>query len=91
MQVLKMSLAEGFVRVASFVRGLLKTILIGSIKHYKLFISPAMPYSCRYYPSCSQYAIEAIEKYGPLKGGAFGVARILRCNQFFPGGPDPLE
>lgn len=91
MQVLKERLAENLVRVAFSVRGLLNAILIGSIKCYKLFISPAMPHSCRYYPSCSQYTIEAIEKYGPLKGGAFGAARILRCNQFFPGGPDTLE
>jgi len=46
--------------------------------------------TCRYYPSCSYYTEEAIEKYGIIKGGYFGIKRILRCNQWFPGGYDPV-
>jgi len=54
------------------------------IKHY--YPTPA----CRYYPSCSDYAEEAIKKYGEIKGFWLSTKRILRCNQFFPGGYDPL-
>lgn len=66
-------------------------ILIGMIKFYKKFISPMkrMP-SCKYIPSCSQYALEALQKYGPLKGSYLAVRRILRCNHFHEGGYDPV-
>jgi len=48
------------------------------------------PPSCRYTPTCSQYTLEAVEKYGPIKGLFLGFKRILRCNPFFPGGEDPV-
>jgi len=66
----------------------LSYILIGSVKFYKFFISPIIPNSCRYTPTCSSYAIEAIQKHGPLKGGWLALKRILRCNPFFHGGID---
>ena len=67
-----------------------KFILIGIIKIYRKFISPVLPDSCRFYPTCSQYAITAIEKYGPGKGSVLAARRILRCHPFNPGGYDPV-
>ena len=65
--------------------------LIGSIKGYRRYISPMKMYGhCRYYPTCSQYAIEALEKYGSVKGSFLAVKRILRCNHFSKGGYDPI-
>jgi len=61
-----------------------------SIKFYQKFISPMFPPSCRYTPTCSQYTLEAVEKYGSIKGLFLGFKRILRCNPFFPGGEDPV-
>ncbi|MBR5614685.1 MAG: membrane protein insertion efficiency factor YidD [Clostridia bacterium] len=63
-------------------------ILIGLIKFYRRFISPLTPPSCRYYPTCSEYAILAIKKYGVLKGTLKALWRILRCNPFSKGGID---
>jgi putative membrane protein insertion efficiency factor len=60
------------------------------IKFYRAVISPLKPPSCRFYPTCSAYAYEAIVKYGPLKGGALAVKRILRCHPLNPGGYDPV-
>ncbi|MCI5829343.1 MAG: membrane protein insertion efficiency factor YidD [Treponema sp.] len=60
------------------------------IRFYQVCISPLFPDCCRYTPSCSQYAIEAIKKYGPFKGFYLAVRRILRCNPFFEGGYDPV-
>ena len=67
-----------------------KKILIYSIKGYHNCISPYLKTSCRFYPTCSQYAVEAIEKYGVLKGGLLTAWRILRCNPFAKGGYDPV-
>jgi len=61
------------------------------IKGYQKFISPFFPASCRFYPTCSQYFIEAVEKYGALKGSYIGIKRILKCHPFHPGGYDPLK
>lgn len=60
------------------------------IRGYQRFISPALPPSCRFYPSCSQYTLEAVERYGVLKGGWLGVRRLVRCHPFNPGGHDPV-
>lgn len=68
----------------------MKSILIWLIKFYKKNISPARGACCKYYPTCSQYGIEAIEKYGAIKGGLLTVWRILRCNPFSKGGYDPV-
>lgn len=66
-------------------------ILIFFINIYRKFISPMKKPCCRFYPSCSQYAIDALKKYGFLKGGAMAVWRLLRCNPFNPGGYDPVK
>lgn len=61
------------------------------IRGYKKFISPLLPPSCRFYPTCSEYSVQAFEKYGVIKGGAKSIWRILRCNPFNKGGYDPIE
>lgn len=68
----------------------MKIILLALIKFYKSAISPYLPRSCRFTPTCSEYALQAIEKYGALKGGFKALKRILRCNPFCRGGYDPL-
>ena len=69
---------------------LLKRILIALIKFYQKYISPYKGTKCPYVPSCSQYGLEAIEKYGVIKGGFLAAWRILRCNPFSKGGYDPV-
>ena len=65
--------------------------LIGLIRFYRKYLSPMKRYThCKYTPTCSQYAIEAITKYGALKGGLLAAWRILRCNPFASGGYDPV-
>ena len=65
-------------------------ILIAMIRFYRKYISPMKRGCCIYIPTCSQYALEAIEKYGAFKGGLLTVWRILRCNPFAKGGYDPV-
>lgn len=65
-------------------------LLIGAIKIYKLFLSPLLPSSCRFYPTCSSYAITALKKHGIMKGLFLAIKRILRCNPFCNGGYDPV-
>jgi len=66
-------------------------VMVLIIRFYKIFISPMFPRSCKYYPSCSSYAIEAFEKKGLFKGLILSIWRILRCNPFSPGGYDPVD
>ena len=68
----------------------MKQILLRVIRFYQRAVSPLFPPRCRYIPTCSQYALEAIEKYGALKGGWMAFRRILRCNPFHKGGYDPV-
>ncbi|MGI9043209.1 MAG: membrane protein insertion efficiency factor YidD [Gemmatimonadaceae bacterium] len=68
----------------------MRRILIALIRGYQVGISPLLPASCRYYPTCSAYAIEAIEKHGALSGSWLAVRRIARCHPFRPGGFDPV-
>lgn len=71
-------------------RGPLTTPALWLIEAYQKFISPALPPSCRFYPTCSAYGHEAIARYGILKGGRLAVWRVLRCNPFSKGGYDPV-
>jgi putative membrane protein insertion efficiency factor len=66
-------------------------LALRSIRFYQRWISPALPSTCRYQPTCSEYGYQAIAKYGIIKGGRMAIGRILRCNPFFPGGYDPVE
>ena len=68
----------------------MKTILFGLIRGYRYFISPLFPPTCRFQPTCSQYALEAISSYGSIRGSWLAINRILRCHPFHPGGYDPV-
>ncbi len=68
----------------------MKTFPLLLIKGYRRFISPLFPPSCRFQPTCSQYALEAIDRFGTLQGGWLAMKRILRCHPFHPGGYDPV-
>ena len=68
----------------------MKRIMMAMVRFYRAAISPLRPPCCRFYPTCSQYALEALEKYGALKGGWLSVRRVLRCNPFHKGGYDPV-
>ncbi|NLZ53574.1 MAG: membrane protein insertion efficiency factor YidD [Thermoanaerobacteraceae bacterium] len=69
---------------------MLKKSIILMIQFYKRFISPLKPKSCRFYPTCSDYALAAIEKYGVVIGGLKALKRIIKCHPFNPGGYDPV-
>lgn len=70
---------------------MIRNILIKAIKFYQRYISPLKKPSCRFYPTCSQYSIDAISLYGPIKGCFLAFKRILKCNPFHPGGYDPIK
>ncbi len=69
----------------------MRTLLIGVVKLYRKYISPLKKPCCRFYPTCSQYAIQALEKYGALKGSYLSIKRILKCHPLNKGGYDPLK
>ncbi|RMF60218.1 MAG: membrane protein insertion efficiency factor YidD [Calditrichaeota bacterium] len=68
----------------------MRKLIIGIIKLYQYLISPLFPPSCRFYPTCSQYSVEAITEHGVMKGGWLSIKRILKCHPFHPGGFDPV-
>ncbi|MFL2125988.1 membrane protein insertion efficiency factor YidD [Latilactobacillus curvatus] len=68
----------------------MRKILIGLVCFYQKGISPLLPPSCRYYPTCSSYMIQAIQKHGAILGLIMGIGRILRCHPFVRGGYDPV-
>jgi putative membrane protein insertion efficiency factor len=67
-----------------------KKVILFLIRFYRRHISPLRPPCCRYIPTCSQYALEAVEKYGALKGSWLALRRLLRCHPFHEGGYDPV-
>ena len=73
------------------MRDLARTIAVLPIRLYQRLISPALGQRCRYYPTCSDYAVQAIGRFGILRGLILGVWRLLRCNPFSRGGFDPVE
>jgi putative membrane protein insertion efficiency factor len=76
-------------RVGGACRFLLATFLIAGVRFYQCCLRPLLPPLCRFQPSCSEYFIEAVHKYGPLRGACKGAYRICRCNPWTPGGYDP--
>jgi putative membrane protein insertion efficiency factor len=68
-----------------------KFVALQLLRAYKWAISPLFPPACRYVPTCSEYAMEAVERYGALRGGLMAVARLLRCHPFARGGYDPVK
>jgi uncharacterized protein len=69
----------------------MRKIFVKPIEVYRRFVSPMLPPSCRYWPSCSEYALQAIQKHGVLKGGLLGAWRVIRCNPWSKGGIDPVR
>ncbi|MDI6799434.1 MAG: membrane protein insertion efficiency factor YidD [Actinomycetota bacterium] len=69
----------------------MKKIIIAIIRAYQRTVSSVLPPRCRFIPTCSQYAIEAVDKYGPARGAALATKRLLRCHPFSDGGHDPLK
>jgi len=82
------AISDGISRTASPAA----KILLALIRFYRFAISPFMAWfvTCRHYPTCSQYGLEAVSKYGAWRGGWMTIKRILRCNPLFPGGYDPI-
>ncbi len=68
----------------------MKRLLILCVRAYQVALGPLLPAQCRYYPSCSAYMIEALDRHGAVRGGLLGVRRLLRCHPFHAGGFDPV-
>jgi putative membrane protein insertion efficiency factor len=69
----------------------MREVVIGTLRLYKRWLSPLLPSACRYHPTCSEYMMEAVARYGVLTGVGRGIARILRCHPFTGGGYDPVR
>jgi len=72
------------------MKQLAKTAVLAFLRAYKWMVSPWLPPACRYLPTCSEYAMEAVERYGALRGGYMAVWRLLRCHPLGKGGYDPV-
>ena len=69
----------------------MKTVLMALIRFYQFFLSPIKGPTCRFYPTCSDYTLQALNKYGVCKGSVKAIVRILKCHPFHPGGYDPVK
>ena len=69
----------------------MRAVVIGLLKFYKRWISPALPSACRFHPTCSEYMMQAVERYGVLRGLWLGARRLLRCHPLHQGGFDPVR
>jgi uncharacterized protein len=72
------------------VNSIAQNLVLALLRGYRWAISPLLPPACRYVPSCSEYAMEAVERYGAIRGSAMAVWRVLRCHPFTRGGVDPV-
>ncbi len=68
----------------------MKIVVLAALRAYRWLVSPLLPAACRYTPTCSEYALEAVERYGALRGGMMAAARVLRCHPLARGGFDPV-
>ena len=82
--------ADRIRRVIVVVAAMMRTLLILLVRGYQVSLGPLLPAACRYYPSCSAYAIEALDRHGAWRGGWLALRRIGRCHPFRPGGYDPV-
>ncbi len=73
------------------MRNPLQFVVLALLRGYKWAISPMLPAACRYVPTCSEYAMEAVERFGVLRGGWMAMKRVLRCHPFVRGGYDPVK
>lgn len=73
------------------MKSVVKTIVLGMLRGYKWAISPLLPPACRFVPTCSEYAMEAVERHGALRGGMMAAWRLLRCHPLGKGGFDPVK
>jgi uncharacterized protein len=69
----------------------MRKLIVAILRLYKWALSPLLPSACRYYPSCSEYMRQAVEKYGPVRGLWMGIKRVARCHPFHQGGLDPVR
>ena len=69
----------------------MQAVVIGLLRLYKRWVSPVLPSACRFYPTCSEYMLEAVAKYGAVHGVWLGLRRLLRCHPFHQGGFDPVQ
>ncbi len=69
----------------------MQTVVIRALAAYKRWLSPMLPSACRYHPTCSEYMMEAVSRYGTARGIGLGIKRILRCHPFHAGGYDPVR
>jgi len=76
--------------VKKAIDGILRKAIKTAVRGYQILLSSWMPPTCRFYPSCSQYMIQAVERFGPLRGTWMGIRRLARCHPWNPGGYDPL-
>lgn len=76
--------------VAVQMTRLVQTMLVAAIRLYQVVLSPLLGKRCRFYPSCSSYALEAVRRHGPWRGSLLAARRLLRCHPFHPGGYDPV-
>jgi uncharacterized protein len=75
--------------LVTYCRAFLASFLVAGVRAYQVMLRPVLPSVCRFSPSCSEYFILAVQKYGPVRGAWRGCGRILRCNPWNPGGFDP--
>ena len=69
----------------------MRELVTGSLRFYKRWISPVLPSACRFHPTCSEYMLQAVERYGVIRGVGMGIRRLLRCHPFHAGGFDPVR
>jgi uncharacterized protein len=69
----------------------MRELIVSVLRFYKRWLSPALPAACRYHPTCSEYMMQAVERYGVTRGVTLGLGRLLRCHPFHSGGYDPVH